>query len=128
MVSLCFIYIHSQMVLSYPLRYEYIFSPTALNKLLHPWKSNKHKLQFLQQLQCSSFHKTRLNFCYFTSMLPFTSFQQLTINGFQVTPILEALFFSIVLYHKLLKMIFFFIVFFFFFLSYMTSSLDPQSG
>lgn len=56
MISLCFIYIHSQTVSSCPLRYVHIFSPTALHKLLHPWKS-KHMLQFLQQLQCSKFAK-----------------------------------------------------------------------
>lgn len=75
-------------------------------------------LQTLQQLWCSRFEKlisyiTRSSFfCHFISiLLPFSFLQQLTINGFQVTPILVALFLSTVSCHKLLKMIFSFTFF-----------------
>lgn len=101
------------MVSSCPLRYVHIFSPTALSSLkIQQAHATISAAVTTQQICEAHSHKTRLDFCYFISiLLPFSSFQQLTINGFQVTPILVALFFSIDLYHNLLKMIFFFIVF-----------------
>lgn len=112
----------------HPTHHIHIFSPRyALNKLLHPCISNKRKLQILQQLRCSKFEKFisyKGPTCHFISiLLPFPFLQQLTTNGFQVTPILVALFSSTVCIRDCSEQSSISL----FFLSYITSYLHSQS-
>lgn len=82
-------------------------------------------LQTLQLLHIAILSSSHTNIS--SILLPFSFLQQLTTNGFQVTPILVVLLFCTVLNHKLLKMLFF-LFHAFFLLSYITSSSYPQEG